>query len=175
MGVTKLPNPRGFHNPKPVTIDWIFSNCTIDEKGCWIWLGGTGTRGYPTTMVNGKTIRISHLSYETYRNEPFPSGLYALHSCDNPSCCNPEHISAGTQQDNMNHMKIRGRFEGFSQSNRRAKGERHGMAKLSPSQVKTIREQYSFGNTSTYKLAKEYGVHRNTIRLIIKGENWKCV
>ena len=34
------------------------------------------------------------------------------HSCDNPRCCNPNHLSVGTQRDNILDMVKRGRWKG---------------------------------------------------------------
>jgi hypothetical protein len=36
-------------------------------------------------------------------------GMFALHSCDNPPCCNPKHLRWGTQQENVQDIFKRGR------------------------------------------------------------------
>jgi hypothetical protein len=38
-----------------------------------------------------------------------PDGTIACHTCDNPRCCNPTHLYAGTYKDNNHDMHERGR------------------------------------------------------------------
>jgi hypothetical protein len=35
--------------------------------------------------------------------------MQILHRCDNPQCCNPEHLFVGTQAENMADMRRKGR------------------------------------------------------------------
>lgn len=46
-----------------------------------------------------------------------PNGAFALHACDNKSCCNPAHLRWGSHADNMADKVARGRC---------AAGETHG-------------------------------------------------
>jgi len=54
------------------------------------------------------------------------------------------------------------------------KGERHGMAKLTDSQVLAIREQFRNGKTQI-AISKEVGVARVTITRIVRRANWRHI
>jgi hypothetical protein len=70
------------------------------ESGCWEWLGAKDELGYGIIKVDGKTMATHRLSY-ALTNGFIPNGLLVLHKCDNPSCCNPDHLFVGTQLDNV--------------------------------------------------------------------------
>ena len=63
---------------------------------CWEWLGPISSRGY------GKIgLLYAHRVACERSHGPQPEGLpYALHSCDNPPCVNPAHLSWGTASRN---------------------------------------------------------------------------
>lgn len=84
----------------------------IDIRGedeCWPWTGGTDGKGYGlvNSAPNGETR--AHRAAWVHYCGPIPDGVYVLHRCDNPPCCNPRHLFLGTQQDNMNDMYAKGR------------------------------------------------------------------
>lgn len=85
-----------------------------------------------------------------------------MHSCDNPRCINPEHLSLGTNADNLADMARKGRA---------ARGSRHGVAKLTEKEVLGIRELFREGR-SKLSLAREFGVSHHAIRDIISGKTW---
>lgn len=104
---------------------WTPERCfwpKVEIKGsddCWIWKGGTGRGGYGKAYDGklGVTKPAHVLAWELYNNRTIPINKpYGLHTCDTPSCCNPNHIKPGTQAENMQDMMNKGR----NKSNRRA-------------------------------------------------------
>ena len=79
-------------------------------SGCWLWLLSKAF-GYGNFKVNGKTKRAHRVAWEEF-NGPIPEGMNVCHTCDNPSCVNPEHLFLGTQYDNLQDMKQKGRGRG---------------------------------------------------------------
>src|SRR5437899_1621435 len=57
---------------------------------CVEWPFGT-SGGYGTFRLNGKRVEATHYALGMNR----PEGMEALHSCDNPSCFNPQHLRWG--------------------------------------------------------------------------------
>lgn len=55
------------------------------------------------------------------------------------------------------------------------RGEKIGTSKLTEEQVREIRTKYIPRKYSTRRLAREYGMHRDTIEKILKGVFWKHV
>ncbi len=102
-------------------------------------------------------------SYQVYKGD-IPDGLVIMHSCDNPSCVNPDHLTAGTQKQNIHDMMKKGRH---------AKGERQGIAKLNTSDIIKIKELVK---TMTHRqVSKIYNVDRSTIGKVITGVNWRHI
>jgi len=88
----------------------------IDTSGdCWLWTGGTFKNGYGMVAmgrkpdgraVNGYAHRIAY----GLINGPIPDGLVVRHRCDNPPCCNPDHLLIGTQAENIADAQRQGRY-----------------------------------------------------------------
>ncbi len=74
----------------------------IDIKGpdeCWEWKGGKSSAGYGVFEINKKYIGAHRFSY-IINNGDIPDHTLVCHSCDNPPCCNPNHLFNGTYKDN---------------------------------------------------------------------------
>lgn len=79
----------------------------LDE--CWLWQGPLNWQGYGVASWRGATVVASRLAY-ILAYGPMPEGHLACHTCDNPPCCNPAHMFAGTSSDNINDAVSKGRW-----------------------------------------------------------------
>lgn len=75
---------------------------------CWKWNACTHPWGYGRLGYRGKVKNATHVSWFLHRGV-WPT-LNILHSCDNPPCTNPKHLSEGTIADNQRQAVERGRF-----------------------------------------------------------------
>ena len=93
-------------------------------------------------------------------------GLFVLHRCDNPICCNPKHLFLGTNQDNIDDKVKKGRCPDL-------RGTRCYAAKLSEEDVREIRR---LKPQATLKaLAFLYDVSRATICGCLYGRHYQDV
>lgn len=112
MGL-RMGRSKGWTNGIPL-MDRLLRNLVVDQHtNCWEWQGGKNNIGYGM-IRDGKQMRTTHrVSYEEHSNTVIPIGLVVMHSCDNKSCCNPNHLSVGTMKDNMHDMIKKNRHKPF--------------------------------------------------------------
>lgn len=132
---------------------------TMRAPGCWLWTGSKIPQGYGRVRIDGKALATHRVSWEMHRG-PIPKGLHVLHYCDEPACVNPNHLFLGTHTDNMRDMFAKGRCD--------RKGEAHGSAKLTSSQVREIRA----APNGSAAMAEKYGVSYCTIKNIRARRTW---
>jgi len=116
-------------------------------------------------LQHGEYVVAHRIAYELSKG-PVPKELIVRHTCDNPPCCNPNHLIPGTDADNAKDKSERGRCYD-------SKGEANGYARLTSNDVITIRNRYSTEQIKQKDLAIEYGVSRSTIGDIIRRKKWK--
>lgn len=129
---------------------------------CWPWNANRTDRGYGVFWVDGKTVRAHRFALMDAKGKPSAPSLKALHSCDNPPCCNPNHLRWGTTQDNSNDMVLR---------KRSLAGEKSWHAQISESDASKILRMRVKGMKCD-EIASEMGLARDLVMNIYIGRAW---
>ena len=132
---------------------------------CWEWQAASNARGYGTFGANGKSCLAHRLAWELV-NGAIPEGMLVCHTCDNPKCCNPQHLWLGTNAENIEDMRRKGRA-------RARRGASNKNAKLSMDQAREVRRLYSAGGVSQQAIADALGVTQRVISLIVRNVSYK--
>jgi len=125
---------------------------------CWEWTGAIIPVGYGL-FWNGKAMEYAHRYSYRLHNGEIAKGNVILHSCDNPSCVNPAHLCQGTQLENQQDCKAKGRL-----------GNRGKERKLTDVTVEQIIKLYKLKVFKQNQLAEMFGVTQATISYIINGK-----
>jgi len=147
----------------------ILSNVKIDSKtGCWNWIPKPDNKmGYcrtaPSQTRGGKRVGVHRLAFQLW-HRPKSMPRCVCHKCDNPRCCNPDHLFGGTHKDNTMDMMKKGRCNP-------RRGDRSGLAKLTNGQARAI--FLCQGRQAI--IANHYGVSQSTVSLIKSRKHWRSV
>lgn len=138
----------------------------IDKAGgpdsCWSWQG-CRDHGYGKYILYGKVWLAHRLVFWLATGQLPP---IVCHKCDNPPCCNPNHIFAGDLRINRMDCVKKGRH---------ARGETQNNAKLTDDQVRDIRSRVISRLGDQVKLAREFGVSKTTIGYVLQRRIWKHI
>lgn len=154
------------YGPKPKTeAEWWAQLLPPNERGCRFWPRGDG---YGKSHWNGKG-ELAHRVAFLLHNGWLPSGRaqVVMHACDEPRCCEPTHLTVGSQQQNTLDRERRGRAN-------RPPSWRHPDAKFTPEQVREIRRRHEAGE-SYPALGRAYGMHPQNIGRICRREGYTDV
>lgn len=123
------------------------------EDGCLIWTGGKNRNGYGYVSYEGKYWQTHRLAY-LFAYGDFDLTLHVLHTCDNPPCCNWQHLFLGTNTDNVRDSYNKGR-----------------RGKITKEQATEIRLKFKQGIRQK-ALAQEYGLTWRYVGEICRGLFW---
>lgn len=126
---------------------------------CWPWMLSRQDKGYGVFSRSGKRW-LAH-RYALASTGAQIDGRVVMHSCDNPPCCNPAHLSLGTIQDNNADMVKKGR-------QRAPRGMDQRSARLTPELVRQIRDSPEGARV----WAERVNLHRVTIYNVRSGKTW---
>ncbi len=136
----------------------------IQYSGCIIFQGAKdGQGGYGRYFKNWKPQSVNRAVLAEKLGCEVPTSIDG-HTCDNPSCINPEQLWGGTRTENLLDPSKNGRTQGKS----------HPLlnAKLHWEKVREIRQKLAAGER-VKDVAQKYSVGRKTIHDIKYHVTWK--
>jgi hypothetical protein len=152
--------------PKATQFHWK----RVDIRGkddCWPWIGATNRWGYGACQFGGVQMNASRAAFLDNGGEA--DGLVVCHRCDNPACCNPAHLFAGTQAENLADCRAKGRARGGFGSG--PAHPRH-VAKLTDEQVRDAKQRHAAGESKS-RIARDFGVDQSTVSRAVRGESYR--
>ena len=148
----------------------------MEKKGedeCWPWLGYRNRDGYGRVKINDWQYYAHRVIY----NLVYPGTIdikapkstdekgFLLHTCDNPSCCNPKHLWVGTHRENMEDKVRKNRQKRFPTDS----GPR---CKLTMTQAREARQLRKEG-IPTRELALRFGLSLPSMKTLLAGKSYK--
>ena len=140
---------------------WRRVDASDGPDACWPWTRSRFDAGYGCVWADGRAQKAHRIAWR-FVHGPIPEGARILHRCDNPPCCNPNHLFAGSMRDNTLDMVAKGRHGGTVRR------------KLTEAQIPGIRERYAAGATLK-QLGSEYGVSWVAIWKVVHRQTWRHV
>lgn len=154
------------YTPKPrqplVSVDVrLWQRVKRMPSGCWEWQGYRRETGYGQIGVGRVVVPTHRIAWEFSNQAELPDGLIVRHTCDNPPCCNPAHLLAGTHADNSNDKVAR---------QRQAKGLALPQTKLTDAEVENLRAYWAQGLLSQRELGFLFGISQGHVSEIVNGK-----
>jgi hypothetical protein len=124
-------------------LDKFLSKVSITNH-CWEWIGYCKNGRYGTIYFGKKSFQAHVMSHILYVG-PVEPGNVVMHSCDNPTCVNPAHLSQGSLKDNTQDCIAKGRFR---------KPSRYKLSEESVTEIKKLLSQ----KIPQRAIARKFGV-----------------
>lgn len=172
----------GWERIPPEERFWEKVEKTVD--GCWLWRGPIRSNGYGYTTDYWTKILAHRFAWELTVG-PISEGKKVLHRCDVRNCVNPDHLWIGTQKENMDDARAKGRMN-YTGPRNPCRGEDSPRAVLTEWDVREIRRLYTPGRVgrpskldpprwSVRDLAEHFGVSSSLIHNIVTRKAWKHI
>lgn len=165
IGINKMPENL---SQKILNRFWGKVAFTANPNCCWEWQGCKNSKGYGYTWIGsakeGSKFKAHRLAYYLH-NKIDPKQLIVQHKCDNPKCCNPNHLELGTDKTNSDDKYNKGRGQ---------IGETCHSSKRKESDILLIRKLHSEG-FSYKEISEKVNENTNYIACVVLRRIWKHI
>jgi hypothetical protein len=120
--------------------------------------------GYTRISVKSSNEGLHRIIF-FHLNPEVSKEMQVLHRCDNPPCCNPSHLTYGTNKDNAVDRENKGRGS-------QASGTTHYSSKLTATDIESIRSG-TYRRGANKKLAERFNVDPSVISKIRNNKHYK--
>lgn len=142
---------------------WEKVDVRCDDE-CWPWTRARYRNGYGAFSVGGRHT-TAHRVALVLSGGHIETGQVARHTCDNPPCCNPRHVVAGTQVQNMADCIERDRLRPGGGKQKGRCGERSNASRITEEVAKRVIELKAEG-ISLSNIEKMTGVRKGNASVI---------
>lgn len=148
----------------------FYSRLRLTESGCLEWTGyrmkdKNGQHRYGSWTVSYQ-VWLTHRLAWYMKHGPIPDNKEVCHRCDNPACCNVDHLFLGTQIDNMVDAICK---------NRQAKGALLPQTRHSDETIRAIKLARQNEGLKVGQLSQRFGIAHGHISMILSGKIRKNV
>ena len=151
---------------------------------CWPWTRGRFPDGYGAFWLNGQNIGAHRVAYSLSTGIRPAPGLQVCHRCDNPTCCNPDHLFIGTAKDNFLDSLRKGRRAKVvvptarDHADKMPRGSSHWAVKryqtLTDDIVKLIKQGLLNGERQC-ELMRRLNIPRRVVQRVASGRVWRHI
>lgn len=139
---------------------------------CWLWMGARNNQGYGHLGKADQTILVTHIAWELASSRRPNDDEIVGHVCDHGhlGCMRNDgapgvYIVRGRSFPRHGHLWL-----GDHEANAHDAIEKgRGTGKISDKLAREIRERFQSGGVTHTDLARQYGVSRPTISLLVRG------
>lgn len=141
---------------------------------CWVWTGHVNNQGYGAYSIPNNhgysNVRPHRIAFSLAYGGIPSDKPYICHACDNRRCCNPSHLFAGTQKDNIRDAVAKQRLKPCGLKWKR--GEACAFSKHTDADILAIRARFDAGESQA-SILLDYPGSQSNLSSICRGKGWR--
>lgn len=143
----------------------FFDKIVVCESGCHEFIGATNGDGYGNFWDKGQCKKAHRFAWEAFFGR-IPEGVLVRHTCDNPPCCNPDHLVLGTNADNSQDKVARGRMAPTY-------GAHNPAAILTDNLAREVIAYWRYTTLTLEAIANKFKISKSHVGNIKDGRTWR--